>query len=88
MNDEKQRQRNRERDDHRRAEAHQKENQHDQDQHHAAQQIVFDRVRRQLHQVAAVVERTHFDVRRQDVFVQLLRFRLDALQHVLRLLAA
>ena len=87
MNDDEQRQRNRERDDHRRAEAHQKEHQHDQDENHAAQQIVFDRARRQLHQVAAVVEGTHFDVGRQDVFVQLLRFRLDAFQHVLRLLA-
>ena len=47
----------------------------------------FDRVRGQPHQIAAIVERHHFDVRRQDAVVQLFGFCFDALEHVLRLLA-
>ena len=85
---EQQRQRNGERDDDRGANAHQKRHQHDKDQSHAQQHVVLDRVDGQLHQIAAVVVGTHLYVRRQDVFVQLLGLRFDALQHILRLLAA
>ena len=62
----------------------------DQDHHHqqhAAQQVLLDDVGGQLDQVDAVVERMNLDVLGQDVVVELLRLRLDPLQHVLGLFA-
>ena len=85
---EEQRQRNRQRDDKSRAQADQEENQHDQHQHHAAQQVRFDGVGGEPHQVAAIVERPHLDIGRQDALVDFFGLLLDALQHGLRLLAA
>ena len=85
---EQQRQRNGERHNDGRAHAHQERHQHHQHQHHAQQQVVLHGVDGQLHQVAAVVVGTHLHVGRQDVFVQLLGLGLDALEDVLRLLAA
>ena len=82
------RERNGEGDDDRRAETDQEENQNDQHQDHAAEQVVFDRVRGQFHQIAAVVVGMDLDVWRQDVAVEFLGLGFHALQNVLRLLAA
>ena len=84
----KQRERNRQRHNQRSPNADQKKNQHDENQHHPAQQVGLHGVRREPHQIAAIVERTHLDIRRQNPLVDFLRFRLDALQHGLGLLAA
>ena len=81
-------QRNGQRNNDRGAQTHQESHQHNQDQGHAEQHVVFDGVDRELNQVAAVVVGTHLDVRRQDVFIELLGLRFHALQHILRLLAA
>ena len=70
------------------AEADQKEDQHDQHQHHAAKQVVLHRVGGQLDQFAAIVKGMDLYVRRQNLPVQFLGLGLDALQNVLRLLAA
>ena len=85
---EEQRERNRHRHNHCCAEAHQEENQHDQHQNHAAHKVRFHGVRGEPHQIAAIVEGTHLDIRRQDAFIDLLCFLLHAFQHVLGLLAA
>ena len=85
---EEQRERNGQRDNDRCAHAHQEENQHDEHQDHPQEQIVFHGVDGQAHQVAAIVVRHDFHVRRQDVLVQLFGFGLDAFQNILRLFAA
>jgi len=77
-----------ERHDHRSAQVNQKGHQNDQNQDHAEEQIVFDGVDGQLDQVAAVIVRAHFDVWRQHLLIQFLRFGFDAFEDVLRLLAA
>ena len=69
------------------AEADQEEDQNDQHEHHAAKQVVLHRVGGQVHQVAAIVIRTNLYVRGKDVAIQLLSLGLDALEHILRLLA-
>ena len=53
------------------------------DQQHAAQQVSFHRLRRQLDQIAAVVERDNFDILGQDFIVEFLGLRLNPLQDVL-----
>ena len=65
-----------------------KRHQDDEDQSHPQQHVVLDRVDGQLNKIAAVVIGPHFYVGRQNVFIELLGLRFDALQHVLRLLAA
>src|SRR5271170_5723796 len=85
---EEQRDRNGQRDNDGRTHIYKKENQHDQDQSHPDQHVFFHRADRQTHQIAAVVIRQNFYVGRQDVLVQLFRFRLDSFQYILGLLAA
>src|ERR1700733_507448 len=85
---EKQRERNRQRYDHCGTKAYQEKNQHDQDQSHAQQQIVFDRADGEAYQVAAVVERSNFYIRRKNMLVQFFGFFFHAFQDVLRLVAA
>ena len=84
---EQQRQRDRQRHNHRGAYADQKKNQYDQHQRHAQQHVFFDRIDRQLDQIAAVIIRPNLHVWRQDVVVQFLGFRFHALQYILGLIA-
>ncbi len=84
----KQREWNSESDDNRRAKTDQEEDQNYQHQDHAAEQVIFHGIRGQLHQVAAIVIRVDLDIGRQDSPIQLLGLGFDALEYVLRLLAA
>src|SRR6185437_13328074 len=52
------------------------------------QEVAFNRVDSHPDQVATIVKRMNFDVRRQDVLVEVVGHCLDALQDVLRLFAA
>ncbi len=85
---EEQGQRNRERNDDRGAEADQKKDQDDQHQHHAAKQVRFHGVGRELHQVAAIIIGVNFDVGRKHRPVQFVGLGLDSFQYGLGLLAA
>src|SRR6185437_14013722 len=51
-------------------------------------QVVLNRVDGQLHQVAAIVKRTHLYIGRQEAAVQILGLRFHSLQHILGLFAA
>ena len=62
------------------AKADQKEDQHDQHQHHAAEQVGFDCVGREVDEFAAIVERMDLYVGRQDVAVEFFRLGFDAFQ--------
>src|SRR5690349_13097850 len=84
---EKERERNRDGNDETGSHVVQKEDQNDDDEQNAAQQIVLDRSCRERDQLTAVVERVDLDVLRENAGVELLRHRLDALEHRLRLLA-
>src|SRR5262249_17456321 len=59
-----------------------------QHENHTADEVPFDRVCGDFDEVAAVVIRTNFDVGRKNAPIELFRSLLDALEHVLRLLAA
>ena len=84
---EQQRQRNGGGDDQAGAKIVEEEYQHHDHQQHAAQQIAFHDLRRQFDQVAAVVEGQDLDVLGQDLLVEFLGLRFDALQDVLGFLA-
>src|SRR5215469_3485702 len=90
QNDEgkEQRQRNRKRDDDGRANADQEKDKDNQHQHHAAQQVGFNRVGGEPHQLAAIVVGMDLHIGREDRAVQLIGLRLDSFKNVLRLLAA
>ena len=62
-----QRERDVERGDERRARVPEEEEEHERDEHHADEQVLEHRVRRQLHEVAAVVVGHDVHARRQDV---------------------
>ncbi len=64
-----QRQRDVERRDDRRARVPEEEKEHDRDEQHAHDQVLEHRVRRELHEVAAVVVRHDVHARRQDVIL-------------------
>src|ERR1700682_185454 len=66
----------------------QKKNEHDKDQDHSADQVPFDGVRGDAHEIAAIVERMDLDVRGKNAAVEFFRFLLDATKDVLGLLAA
>jgi hypothetical protein len=84
---EQQRQRNRRRDDEPRPHVVEEEDQHDDHQQDAVQQVGLDGVRGEPDEIAAIVERPHLHVGRQDAGVELPRLGFDALEHRLRLLA-
>src|SRR5215471_8594967 len=52
------------------------EDEHDHDEDHASEQIIFDCVFGQLNQFIAIIIGMNFDVRRQNLPVQLVGFRL------------
>ena len=83
-----QRQWNGQRDNDGRAKADQEKDQNDQHQHHAAKQVVLNRIGRQIDQVAAVVIGMNLDVGRQNLAIQFLCLGLHSFEYVLRLLAA
>src|SRR5487761_194721 len=83
----KEREGNRESDDHRGSEAEQEKDQNDQHERHPHQQVVLDGVDGQPNQIAAVVGGVDFDVLWQDVLIEVVCFGLDSFQDVLGLLA-
>src|SRR6266851_2623595 len=68
--------------------ANQKKDQDNQNQNHSAKQIAFDGVGGDANEIAAVVKRTNLDITGQKSLVNFFRFSLNALEDVLRLLAA
>ena len=80
--------RNSQRGDNGGAEAHQEENQNNEDENHAAKKISFDGVSGDADEIAAVIVGADFYVRRQERFVDLVGFFLDAFEDVLGLFAA
>jgi hypothetical protein len=82
---EQERKRNGQGDDQRAARVAQEDEQDDHHQHDAFGQVLQHRVRRVMHEVAAIEERHNLDAGRQDVIVELLDLRLDGLQRGVRL---
>src|ERR1039458_2875728 len=79
---------NSERHDHRSSNANQKSHQYKKNKGHPKQHVAFDRVDGELHKVAAIVIGEDFYVGWQVALVEFEGFFFDALQHILRLLAA
>ena len=63
------------------------EDEHDDHEDDAAQQVVLDGSRREMNEIAAIVERQDLHVLRQDLAVELRGLSLNALEDGLRLLA-
>jgi len=84
---EQQGQRDAGRDNQSRAKIVQEEYENHDDQQQAAQEVVLHDLRRQIHEVTAIVERQDLDVLRQDLRVQLVSLGFNPLQDVLSLFA-
>src|ERR1700688_943742 len=65
----------------------QEKNQHDENKRHSAKQVPFDGIGGNANEITAIVERTHFYIRRQDAVVQFLGFLLHPGEDILRLFA-
>src|SRR5487761_726817 len=83
----KQREGNRESDDHRSSEAEQEKDQNDEHESHSHHEVVLDGVDGQPNQIAAVVVGMDFYVLWQDMLIEVVCFGLDSFQDVLCLFA-